>query len=42
MPKEGFGLEGLERYGLRRKDAYNQKKRQEQIRAKTVNPGQPG
>ena len=31
----------LERYGLRREDAYYQKKWQERIRAKITNPRQP-
>ena len=32
----------LEQYGLRREDAFNQKKWQEQIRAKVAKPGQAG
>ena len=32
----------LERYGLRREDAYDQKKWQEHIKAKIAHPGQPG
>ena len=32
----------LEQYGLRREYAYDQKKWQEQIKAKIANPGQPG
>ena len=32
----------LERYGLRREDAYDEKKWQERIKAKIANPGQPG
>ena len=32
----------LKRYGLRREDAFDQKKWQEQIRATIANPGQPG
>ena len=32
----------LERYGLRREDAYDRKKWRERIRAKIANPGQPG
>ena len=32
----------LERYCLRREDAYDEKKWQERIKAKIANPGQPG
>ena len=32
----------LEQYGLRKEDAYDQKKWQDQIRAKIADPGQPG
>ena len=32
----------LERYGLRREDAYNQEKWRERIQAKIANPGQSG
>ena len=32
----------FEQYGLRREDAYDQKKWWEQIKTKTANPGQPG
>lgn len=32
----------LERYSLRREDAYDQKKWQEQTRVKIANPDQPG
>ena len=39
---EGCVKKDLERYGLRREDAYNRKKRGERIRPKIVNPGQPG
>ena len=32
----------LERYGLRRENAYDRQKCREQIKAKTAKPGQPG
>ena len=32
----------LEQYGLRREDAYNREKWQEQIKSKIANPGHPG
>ena len=38
---EEYVKKDLERYGLRREDAYDRKKWRERIRAKIANPGQP-
>ena len=39
---EEYTQKDLEQYGLRREDAYNPKKWQEQIKAKIANPSHPG